>query len=125
MTDCGTCPHHSGIEAELRKLCLLMEERKELLNVQLRQIDHSVTLAKQDMERRLEEMNQFRAQLTTQAGTFATRNELKTEAEKLDLKLVPLLKSSLTREGANQWSTYLIMALISGAIVLLAKLIHL
>ena len=125
MTDCATCTHHSGIEAELRKLCLLMEERKELVNVQLRQIEQGVMLAKEEMDRRLEEMNQFRAQLTSQAGTFATRVELKSEAEKLDLKLVPLVRASLTREGASRWSDYLIMALISGAIVLLAKLIHL
>ena len=119
------CPHHSGIEAELRKLCLLIEERKELMNVRINQVEKDVVLAKQEMDRRLEEMNQFRAQLTTQAGTFATRGELKGEAEKLDLKLVPLVRASLTREGSSRWSEYLVIALISGAIVALAKLIHL
>jgi hypothetical protein len=125
MADCATCPHHSGLEADIKKVCALLEERKELMNVRINQVEKDVVLAKQEMDRRLEEMNQFRAQLTTQAGTFATRGELKGEAEKLDLKLVPLVKASLTREGANRWSDYLIMALISGAIVALAKLIHL
>jgi hypothetical protein len=143
MTDCETCPHHSGIEAELKaivelineketrvggevkKLCLLLEERKELTNVRINQMKEEVVLARADMERRLEGMNEFRAQLTSQATLFATRAELKTEAEKLDLKLVPLVKASLTSEGASRWSDYLIMALISGAIVALAKLIHL
>ena len=120
-----TCPHHSGVEAELKKLCMLMEERKELVNVQIRQVEHSVVLAKVEMDRRLESMNEFRTQLTNQANLFATRAELRSEAEKLDLKLGPLVRASLTREGSSRWSDYLIMALISGAIVALAKLIHL
>ena len=143
MADCATCPKQEWIEAELKslsalinekeshvggevkKLCLLLEERKDLMNVRFNQMKEEVVLARSDMERRLEGMNEFRAQLTNQATLFATRAELKTEAEKLDLKLVPLLKSSLTREGSSRVIDYLVMAIIAGAIALLFRLIHL
>ena len=149
MADCATCPQAqnlgkleeqcgaacrevdllANICAELVKDAALvkarLDERQIQADIRFTFIKESVELAKNEMERRLEEMNQFRAQLTTQAGTFATRAELKGEAEKLDLKLIPLVKASLTREGSSRWSDYLIMALISGAIVALAKLIHL
>lgn len=112
------CPFHSGIETALKAICSKMDLRFEAQDKALEQ-------ATRDMDRRLAGMDEFRRQLDAQANTFATRMELKAEADKLDLKLSPLLRMGAIREGASRWSDYLIMALISGAIVLLFKLLHL
>jgi len=117
------CPRHSGIEAELHKICALLDERQIQADLRFQFISESINLAKGDMERRLEEMNRMRHQLTEQAGTFATRGELKTEAEKLDLKLAPLLRYGAIQEGSTRWTDYLIMAIISTVIVAVSRLL--
>ena len=66
------CPHHSGIEAELKAI----ERRLELL-------------------------------------------------EKLTLRIGALEIGSGYREGVRHWTDYLVMAVISGIIVLLARMLHL
>jgi hypothetical protein len=124
MTEFHTCAHHSGIEAELKKLCLLIEERKELANIRINQIREEVVLARTDMERRLDDMNEFRSQLTNQASTFATRHELKAEAEKLDLKLAPLLSQQNFREGSMKWTDHILTVIIAAAVMLVFKLLH-
>ena len=112
------CPFHSGVEAELRAVCQKMNLLFEAQNKALEE-------ATRNMDRRLEGMNEFRRQLDNQAGTFATRVELKAEVDKLELKLTPLVRMGAIREGSSRWSDYLIMAGISATIVLLTKLLHL
>jgi hypothetical protein len=123
------CPFHSGIDAKIEAhykevdlqitaVCLKMDERKEQVNIKFDAINKEITLAKEDMERRLSEMNQFRAQLSAQAGTFATRHELKVEAEKLDLKLGPLLNQANFRSGSKHWSDHILTVLIATAVML-------
>ena len=117
MTDCDNCPRHSGIEARIDSLCnklTLITEGQE----------KALIMATRDMDRRLEDMNQFRAQLTNQANTFATRIELKAEAEKLDLKLAPLLSMSTYREGSMKWTDHILTVLIAAAVMLVFKLLH-
>ena len=117
MTD-PICPHHSGIEAKVEALCKKIDIRFSAQEKALEQ-------ATRDMDRRLEGMNEFRRQLDNQAGTFATRVELRAEVDKLELKLTPLVRMGAIREGSSRWSDYLIMAGISATIVLLTKLLHL
>ncbi|MBV6343791.1 hypothetical protein, partial [Candidatus Magnetobacterium casense] len=90
MTD---CPHHSGIETALKAICQKMDIRFDAQ-------DKALEKATQEMDRRLEGMNEFRRQLDMQAGTFATRTELKAEADKLELRLAPLLRMGAIREGS-------------------------
>ena len=118
MADCATCPHHSEILSAVKVLETKFEAQKELLNARFLANEHDKMLAKEDMERRLEDMNEFRSQLSTQAATFATRAELKTEAEKLDLKLAPLITNSSFRSGSTHWSNYILAALITAAVML-------
>ena len=112
------CPHHSGVEAELKALCTKLDLR-------FNASDKAIDAAKEDMERRLEGMNEFRAQLSSQANTFISRTELRLEMEKIITRILLLEKSMNFREGSRHWSEYLLMAGISGAIVLLAKMLHL
>ena len=118
MADCASCPHHSGVIAEQKAICAKLDLRFDAS-------DRAIESAKQDMERRLESMNEFRAQLSSQANTFISRTELRLEMEKIITRILLLEKSMNFREGSRHWSDYIIMALVSGAIVLLAKMLHL
>ena len=123
------CPFHSGLEVKIEAnknevdlritaVCLKMDERKEQVNIKFDALNKEIVMAKEDMDRRLGEMNQFRSQLSNQAATFATRHELKTEAEKLDLKLNPLLSLVNFRAGSKHWSDHIITVLIAMAVML-------
>ena len=112
------CPHHSGIESELKALCAKM-------NLRFESNEKQIELAKQEMERRLEGMNEFRAQLSNQAGTFLSRTEAQLQLEKLITRIVLLEKSVNFREGSRHWSDYILTAVIAGAIVIISKLMHL
>ena len=114
----NTCPHHSGIESELKALCAKM-------NIRFESNEKQIELAKQEMERRLEGMNEFRAQLSNQAGTFLSRTEAQLQLEKLITRIVLLEKSVNFREGSRHWSDYILTAVIAGAIVVISKLMHL
>ena len=118
MVDCTTCPDHVDVIAELKVLKVKVDANREISDVKFASNEKDKQFAKEDMERRLLDMNQFRTQLSNQANTFATRAELKTEAEKLDLKLAPLITNSSFRLGSTHWSNYILAALITAAIML-------
>ena len=69
---CAKCPRHSGIEKEIEKACVKIEERSKLVDTQIRSIEKAIERAKSSMDQRLEGMNEFRRQLDGQAKTFAS-----------------------------------------------------
>lgn len=109
---------HSGIEAKIDALCKKIDLRFDAN-------EKAIDLARRDMERRLEGMNEFREQLTNQATTFLSRTEAQLQIEKLITRIVLLEKALNYREGTHHWSDYIITAIIAGSIILLTKLLHL
>ena len=67
------------LKAELKALKELLlikiDSQQEVTNARLEGLDIANSLAKKEMDRRLEGMNEVRAQLKDQAGTFITRSE--------------------------------------------------
>ena len=82
------CLHHSGLEKELEGLC----KRTDL---RFAAYEKALEAAKIEMDRRLEGMNEFRAQLDAQTRTFCSKDELRYEVEKIDLKIIPLVKTTI------------------------------
>ena len=118
MADCATCPRHSGVEAEQRAICTKLDLR-------FAASDRAIEAAKEDMDRRLQGMNEFRAQLSSQASTFISRVELRLEMEKLNGRLLILENKVNLKEGRSSVIDYIIMAIISVIVVALAKMVHL
>ena len=134
------CIQHSGFEAKIGFLCRKIDDLEKLINVQLHAHKEASSMAKSELERRLETMNEFRSQLTSQATTFATIKEVDIRLDKLErefnLKLDKTyenlqltIKSVLDKlkiietnqskeEGSTIWRNFLITALISMAIFL-------
>jgi len=123
------CLHHFGLEEQIRSLCTKIVAVEKLLNVQIQGQRDAINVAKVEMERRLEAMNEFRAQLSTQASTFISRSEMELRMEKLDernrLTLAPILekveaieKMGLREQGGLTWKNYIITVLIALAVYL-------
>ena len=89
------CPFHSGMEAEIKGLCAKM-------NLRFESNEKQIELAKEEMERRLESMNEFRSQLTNQANTFLSRTEAQLQIEKVITRIVLLEKGLNFREGCTE-----------------------
>jgi len=100
------CIHHSGIEAQLKALCTKME-------LQMDMIEKSINVAKNEMDRRLEGMNEFRNQLSSQAQTFISKREVELIMEKIDGRIGYLEKRGNVTEGSKVWSNHIITVLIS------------
>ena len=102
---CEKCPAHSG------------------LVVRIDGVEKSIEVARAELERRLEAMNEFRAQLDKQSRNFITKVEVDLMLSVINGKLENLSCSSAERAGASKWSDHIITALIGAAVVVLVYLI--
>jgi hypothetical protein len=93
------------------------EEQEKLLR---RELTVRTDDTKQGLERRLEGMNEFRAQLERQAGTLLTRERFDVEHQALVEKVEALSQWKAGREGQNSRA---IMVSIVAAIVALLGIV--
>lgn len=118
-----TCRQHSGLVSDIRTLYRLLDERRTQTDLKLSAIDKETKVAKVEMERRLEGMNEFRAQLEKQTNTFITRNELSLILDKrdakigmLESKIDPLQIYTAKDSGEKKWTDYFITTIIAAAV---------
>lgn len=124
------CLYHSGLIESIKAVCTKMDEREKLVNNKFESIEKSVNVARVEMDRRLEGMNEFRMQLDKQVVTFPTRAELSSELTKLQIQIdsnaidLKTIKETRANElGARKWSDYIIMILLSAIIFSIMKFI--
>ena len=108
-----TCLHHSGLETQIKGLCTKMELHMDKMQIQMEMIDKSIGIAKSEMDRRLEGMNEFRNQLSAQAQTFISKREVELMIEKIDGRIGYLERRGNVTEGSKVWSNHIITVLIS------------
>lgn len=98
-----------------------LEERVSALekqfNIQINGMRQEVVLAKQNLDHRLNSMNEIRNQLNAQAATFATKADI----EKIELKVDLLKEASAKAEGSELWTRWFITAAIA---VLMAWIVN-
>lgn len=95
---------------------------KEYIDLRVRNVDESVSIAYRSMEKRLAGMNEFRDTLKDQASKFVTRAEIEDKVETMQKQIDVLLISKATLEGkASQQSV--VTALIISAIGIVLGLI--
>jgi len=105
-----------------------MDEREKQIAMRFDSIDKALIISKREMERRLEGMNEFRAQLERQSRQFLSRTDLDYAASKLENRLnsndnaIKDLKQEIDRQmGSRRWSDYLIMIALSLIVALITK----
>jgi len=81
---------------------------KEYINVKTYAIEKEITLAKLEMDRRLESMNEIRGTLNDQNNRFITRNEYELAHNKLvdDIRMLREFKATIDGK-ANMSAVYL------------------
>jgi len=109
--DFPVCGHHSGLVKELKALRMLMDEREK-------QGREALKIAREDMERRLESMNEFRAQLEKQTKEFKGITECRLEMDPVRRDVKDIRRIIDTQSGARKWSDHIVTVII-GLIVLL------
>ena len=135
LQTCQGCLSHTGIEERIRASCIKIDALEKVVGAQLRAQKEALDLARLEMDRRLEEMNQFRAQLTLQAGTFITNKEVGILMEKMEekfrLTISPISEKirgfenlKLRDEGALGIKTVVAAAVISVLTFLVAHWIY-
>ena len=124
-----TCPHHSGIVAQFNAICTKLELIEKSIAKQLELHEKQVITTAKDLERRLESMNEIRAQLNRQADTFITKTEVTLLFEKLDLNANTMARGNRERidmlekmyaegRGGKKWEDHLITVLIGMAVLI-------
>ena len=135
------CHYHSGIEERCTALCRKLDEREKQFQYQMHAHGEALKVAREELDRRLEAMNEFRAQLTSQAATFAPVKEVDLKIEKLEEKsqltvrnaeekfrlvMQPLLdkvalyeRNWLKEEGSIAWKNHIVTVLLALAIFIM------
>ncbi len=112
---CKDCKAHAGIEVLCDAICKKIEEKEKIANIKFDALYEAIKMAKSEMDRRLEGMNEFRNQLSQQATTFISKREVELILDKFEgrLRIIEDIKS--VREGSSRWSDYIITVLIAMA----------
>jgi hypothetical protein len=101
---------------------------KEHIESRLSALEKAISEAKHDLEKRLEGMNEFRAQLKDQAYSFITRNEYALCIERINSEINSLKEFKAALDGkASQRSTIIsivisVISLIIGIIAIIIKI---
>jgi len=117
------CKFHEAVMVRMDGICHKMEEKEKVSNIKFEALHGATTMAKAEMDRRLEGMNEFREQLTRQTAEFAGKKEVDLMFEKIDVKLDHLEAMAHQRTGGKQWSDHILQVLIAiGQIAVIAWL---
>jgi chlorite dismutase len=132
------CLHHSGTERAIKAICDKLDEREKYVNMrflelekhdslQKREHEKQIANAREDMERRLDSMNEFRAQLEKQAGSFLTRVEYETKHDLIvnrisaSMDSINGIRNELREKlGERKWLTAIISVFISAIVFLIS-----
>lgn len=98
------------------------------IETRLQAMEKATVLALQNLDKRLEGMNEFRAQLRDQTSTFATRSELQLYMKSVSKDIKILLESKAKIEGKasqNSVNVALVFATIAALISIISFIIDL
>lgn len=112
------CKMHHAIEIMIDSICKKMEEKEKIANIKFEMIHDSIKVAKEEMDRRLETMNEIRRQLDAQAKTFVTKIETDLRFKDMEAKISNLITSSSESRGGKKWEEHIITVLIGAAVLL-------
>ena len=110
------CDEHSG-------MCRSIKAETEKADIRFLMIETAVKVAKNEMDRRLEAMNEFRAQLDKQAAQFMPRKEIEILTIRNSDKIRDLEVSMGKISGASKWSDHLVQVIIGLAVIISVWLI--
>ena len=96
---------------------------EKLLCLKVDAAEKAVLLAREDMNRRLEGMNEFRTQLEKQASTFVDKNYYDVEHRVLREELNRLREWKSVQDGKSSWTS--LAALGSLIVAVVAVILHL
>lgn len=121
---CKDCKMHPALEIQLDAVCKKIEQLEKVGNIKFEYLQQSTDIAKGEMERRLEGMNEFRAQLEKQSRDFISRDQVDLMIGKIELKIENLEGIAKERKGASKWEDHIITVLIGAAVLIIIWLMQ-
>jgi hypothetical protein len=120
---CPTNGEKCLVQVELREVRVALDNQIEavekLLEARLTAVENATRVAAQEMNRRLESMNEFREQLRVQAGQFLGRDEYHTAHSRIMEDVRFLREARAELEGkASATSVYIVYGLSFVSLVL-------
>ena len=94
-----------------------LEDTRKLFLIQIESMDKAVAQAKDEMDRRLEGMNQFRAQLERQTDTFMDKGYYDVQHKALTDKIELLMNWKNIQEGKSSWTNLLAVLAIAVSVI--------
>ena len=104
------CSLHSGLEERIKA-------ERDRDDIRFQMIEESIRVARGELERRLESMNELREQLNSQAKTFETKAESRLIHDAFEDRISKLERTTWARQGEYRWSNHIVTVII-GAIVI-------
>ena len=101
---------------------LLSMERQ--VNTQIISLKDATTLAKFEMDKRLEGMNEFRNQLKDQSSMFYTKSEHEQFGKRIEDDIRSLRESRASLEGKASQNSVLIAYAITGISMIISIILH-
>ena len=120
-----TC--NSAVCRERSKHCAeRLDDTRNLFLVQMGAMEKAVMEARRDLERRLNDMNEFRAQLEKQAITFVEKPYYDLQHNVLEKQIETLVAESNVQKGRHSWNSILaiVAVLIALATAILDYAVH-
>lgn len=98
---------------------------REYLEAKINSVEKAIDLAREAMEKRLEGMNEFRAQLKDQASVLITRNEVDVQITRIntDIKLLNESKAKLEGKASQSAMNATIALSVAGLILSIATIV--
>jgi hypothetical protein len=93
---------------------------KDLFNSKFEALEKATTIVAQNLEKRFDSHNEFRAQLKEQAGTFITRAEYQGMKDKLESEIDDLKSSRDILAGKASQKSVTISYIIGGIGIIIA-----
>lgn len=103
--------------------CRKIEQLEKFIMAQIKDRDKQMELAKEEMDRRLESMNEIRRQLDTQALTFVSKVETDLRFKDIDSKLLTMMSSLSERKGGKKWEDHIVEVIIGLVVVVVVWII--
>lgn len=105
------CSGHSGLVEKLKA-------ERDRDDIRFQMVEKSIMIARTELERRLESMNDLREQLNNQANTFETKAESRLIHDSFGNRISKIEEAIWARQGEYRWSNHIITVLIGLAVIL-------
>ena len=109
----------AALKEQVKANCTKIELVERMIQKEFLATDRAIETAKIELNRRLEGMNEFRAQLSKQATEFVGRTEITLLIKNLENEIRALGEIAAEKKGSSRWVDHIVTVTIAIGVVLI------